>query len=423
MSERMPRTMAAVETGAGKGAGLDRLGPLLCLAGLGISVYLAVMHSAVRLGNLALGGVCGGGGDCNSVVSSPYGSLLGVPVSVWGSWFYLVAGSLSAALLLMRREDVPAFARALLGLTALALAFDAYLAWAMAARLQAWCPLCVATYAVNLILLLVAARAAARSRDLPARMGSLLPAPAILRRPLDPAYYREALKLLLVAFGAGSSAIVLALWLTVSAAESRREKAELATLLEYMSHATPVAIPTEGLPARGPENAPITIVVFSDFLCEQCRLASRYLEIVATHHRGSLRMFYASAPADQECNPGADRTLHPGACAVARAAECAHRQGRFWEFHDAVFADPGKSGPEKIADYAARSGLDTAALNACRPEEGPAAAVAAQIALARAAGVGSTPTIFVNGRGLVGALKPWKLEAAIEAIARMPAPK
>jgi len=167
---------------------------------------------------------------------------------------------------------------------------------------------------------------------------------------------------------------------------------------------------------RGPECAPITIVVFSDFLCEQCRLASRYLDIVAANHRDSVRIFYANDPADQECNPGADRSLHPGACEVARAAECAHRQGRFWAFHDAVFGDPEKAGAEKIAAYAARAGLDATALDACRSEDGPATAVRAEIALARAAGVGSTPTIFVNGRGLVGALKPWMLEAAIEAL-------
>jgi len=404
-------------------ADLELFGPLLCLTGLGISVYLAVMHYAVLLGDLSLGEVCGAARDCNSVVSSRYGKLLGVPVSVWGTWYYLVAGTLASGLLLLRREDIPAFARALLWLAAAALAFDAYLGWAMTARLRAYCPLCLATYAVNLLILLVALRAVSRSRRLPGRLRSLLPSPAILLHPAEPTYYREVLKLFLVALAVGASAMVLVLTLFVSDALLRREKAELATLLDYMARATPVSIATEGLPVRGPDDAPITIVVFSDFLCEQCRRASRYLDIVAANHRDSLRIYYVNYPADQECNPVADRTLHPGACALARAAECAHRQGRFWAFHDAVFEEPGNVGPEKIATYAARSGLDTAAFNACRSEDGPAAAVRAEITLARSAGVASTPTLFVNGRGLVGALRPRLLEAAIQAAAPLSPPK
>ncbi len=425
MRERKPlgEPSPASQPVARAGADLEMLGPLLCLAGLGISLYLAAMHYAVLLGDLSLGGVCGGAGDCNGVVSSRYGRLLGLPVSVWGAWYYLVAGTLASGLLIMRREDVPAFARALLWLTAAALAFDAYLGWAMAARLRAYCPLCLATYAVNLLILLAALRAVSRSRRLPSRLRSLLPSPAILLRPADPAYYREVLKLFLAALGGGASAMVLVLSLLVSGALSRREKAELATLLDYMARTPPTSIATAGLPVRGPDDAPITIVVFSDFLCEQCRLASRYLDVVAADHRDSLRIFYANYPADQECNPVAERTLHPGACALARAAECAHRQGRFWAFHHAVFEDPGKVGAEKIATYAARAGLDTAAFDACRSEEGPSAAVRAEIALARSAGVGFTPTIFVNGRGLVGALKPRMLEAAIRAAGPLPPPE
>ncbi|HEY2955003.1 MAG TPA: vitamin K epoxide reductase family protein [Candidatus Eisenbacteria bacterium] len=403
-----------------RGVDLELLAPLLCLAGLVISVYLGVMHYAVHLGRLSLGEVCGAAADCNSVVASRYGMLLGVPLPVWGACYYVVAGALAFAILLLRREDAPAFAGALIALTAAALALDAYLAWAMAVRLRTPCPLCIATYAVNLLILLCALRAAVRHRGLPKRLGSLLPSPAILASPLDPAYYREALKLALVAAGAGGSLMLLVLNLLVSRSLARGEKAELANLLEYMASAPPTAIATEGLPARGPEGAPITIVAFSDFLCEQCRLASRYLAIVAANHRDSLRIFYASYPGDQECNPVADRTLHPGACAVALAAECAHRQGRFWEFHDAVFGDPGKAGAEKIAAYAARAGMDTTGLGACRSDPAAAAALRAQIELARAAGVGSTPTLFVNGRGIVGALKPWMLEAAIRSVAPSP---
>ncbi len=106
---------------------------------------------------------------------------------------------------------------------------------------------------------------------------------------------------------------------------------------------------------------------------------------------------------------------------LARAAVCARRQGRFWEFHDAVFGDPAKVRPEKVASYAARTGLDSAAFDACMAEGDSANGLSAEIALARSVAVGATPTSFINGLPVVGALKPWMLEAAIEALASPPA--
>src|SRR5262249_59785753 len=100
--------------------------------------------------------------------------------------------------------------------------------------------------------------------------------------------------------------------------------------------------------------------------------ASDSRDIAAAGPGGSLRITYVNSPADQACNPYADKTLHPGACVVARASVCARRQGRFWEFHDAVFGDPGKAGAEKLAAYANRAGLDRAAFDACMAGGDPA---------------------------------------------------
>lgn len=401
--------------------GWELFTPLLCLAGLGISTYLTVMHFGLLTGDTSLGGACGAEGGCNSVISSRYGRLLGLPVSVWGMWYYILAGTLATATLLLRREDSPAFVRGTLWLTLLALAFDAYLAWAMAARLSRFCPLCVATYAVNVLILLVTLRMARAVRHLPGGLRTLLPSMAGLVRAAEPTYYREALKLFLAVLGAGAGLVVLVLSLLFSRSIFEAQKDDLAGLLEYLGRETPFAIDTGGLPARGPERAPISIVVFSDFMCEQCKRASKYLDIVAANHRDSLRITYVSYPADKACNPHADQTLHAGACLLARAAACARRQGRFWEFHDAVFGDPAKVRPEKVASYSARAGLDSAAFHACMAEGDSAVGLSAEIALARSVAVGATPTSFINGLPVVGALKPWMLEAAIEALASPPA--
>jgi len=194
------------------------------------------------------------------------------------------------------------------------------------------------------------------------------------------------------------------------------QKQQMAGLIEFLRTEPAAEIPTAGLPVRGPEHAPVSIVVFSDFLCEQCKRASEYLDVVAAGHRDALRITYASYPADQSCNPYADKTLHPGACVVARAGECARGMGRFWEFHDAIFRDPGVVRVEQLAHYAARAGLDTVAFGRCTSAADSSGAVAAGIALARSLGVTATPTFFFNGRRVVGALKPWMLEAVVRTL-------
>ena len=423
-SRHMSRTDSAVVPRGprvpGGAPGWALVTPLLCLAGLLLSTFLTVMHFGLLNGDVSLGEVCGGGGGCNGVIFSRYGRLLGLPVSVWGMWYYVLAATLSTGAALLRREDGAAFVRATLWLTVAALAFDAWLAWAMLARVGRFCPLCAATYGLNVAIFIFTLRAAREARGLPGRPRSLLPSLAGLRRPAEPAYYREALKLHLATLGAGVSALVLVLSLVFSQMLLAAQRKELEGLLEFLRTEPPAAIATAGLPARGSESAPISVVVFSDFLCEQCKRASEYFDVVAAGRRGALRVTYVNYPAEQTCNPHADKTLHPGACTLARGARCAARQGKFWEFHDAVFGDPGRVGPEKLAAYATRAGLDRAAFDACMAEGDSASGLPAEIALARSVGVSATPTFFLNGRRIVGALKPWMLDTALEALLQTP---
>jgi protein-disulfide isomerase/uncharacterized membrane protein len=400
------------------------LAPLLALAGFGLSAYLTALHHRLLVGDLSLGAACSAvaGGDCHSVVASPWGTLLGLPVSAFGMAYYAVAGTLSLAIALLRREDTPAFVAGLVGLVAAALAADAWLGLAMW-RIGRLCVLCAATYAINLALFAIALRCRARIAGAPARVGDLLPSVRILARPADPLYYREALKLFLALLALGGIAAPLGQSLLASRSAEERERSQVEGLLAYLRRVEPLDVATDGQPARGPEDAPLTLVVFLDFLCEQCRLASRYLDIVAASRADTLRIATRNFPVDARCNElakGEGRDLHPGACWLAQGAECAHRLGRYWAFHDAVFAGDEAVRPESVAEYAARAGLDPAEFDACLGDERIRAAVEADIAAARALGVSATPTTFLDGRPVVGALKPSLLEAALAAIAEVP---
>lgn len=422
MSETIPADEATEpRLPSGGSPKAEAFAPFFCLVGLCVAAYLTAMHFGLLTGDIALGEACGPGGDCNSVVASRYGTLLGLPVSVWGMWFYIVAGVLTTASLLLRREDAAPYLRATVRLTLVALAFDAWLAYAMFARIGRFCPLCVATYAANLLILVVTLPAARAARGAPGGLSSLLPSLPALGRPAEPGYYREVLKLFLAGVGVGGCALVLLLSFGYSRSVRLAQTREFAGLLEFLVRERPVPIPATDLPARGPERAKVSIVVFSDFMCEQCKRASKYFDIVAANHRDDLRIVYVNYPSDRACNPNSDQTLHPGACVLARAAACARRQGRFWEFHDAVFADPEPVAPEKLPRYADRAGLAAPALEACIAEGDSAMGLASEIALAKSLGVHATPTSFINGRSVVGALKPWMLEAAIGVLAKLPA--
>ena len=115
---------------------------------------------------------------------------------------------------------------------------------------------------------------------------------------------------------------------------------------------------------RGPAGAPL-VILYGDFTCPRCALAAERLRGLPL--RVAFRHF-------------ALRTKHPRAVAVALAAEAAGLQGRFWEMHDALYADPGRLDDPHLWERADRLGLDLERFEADRRAAGPAATVAAPAA-------------------------------------------
>ena len=95
--------------------------------------------------------------------------------------------------------------------------------------------------------------------------------------------------------------------------------------------------------------------------------------------------------------------LHPQARRAAEAARCAREQGKFWEYHDVLFAHPPQAAPEDLKRYAVQVGLDRVRFEGCVTEGVHRAAVQRDFDEGVRLGVTGTPTIFVNGRPLTGA--------------------
>jgi protein-disulfide isomerase len=139
---------------------------------------------------------------------------------------------------------------------------------------------------------------------------------------------------------------------------------------------------------RGALDAPVTLIEYGDFECPYCAAAKPVLEEVVAGSNGGVRLIFRNFPLFE---------LHPYALTAALAAEAAGAQGAFWRMHDVLFAHQTRLSDWDLAKYATKLGLDGSAVigDAAQPYGDK---VEADFALAVAAGVQGTPTVFINDR-------------------------
>ncbi|MDP3696839.1 MAG: DsbA family protein [Candidatus Taylorbacteria bacterium] len=177
---------------------------------------------------------------------------------------------------------------------------------------------------------------------------------------------------------------------------------------------TKVNVSADDDPVLGNKNAKVTIIEFSDFQCPFCRtfwrdtLGQIKKEYIDT---GKVKFIYRDYPL----------SFHPMAHASAEAAECADDQGKYWEMHDKIFGEQEKLGQGTVTyvvsdlkKWAAAIGLDPAKFNQCLDSGKYKAEVDKDFADGSAAGVSGTPSLFINGRLLVGAQPYASFKAIID---------
>lgn len=156
----------------------------------------------------------------------------------------------------------------------------------------------------------------------------------------------------------------------------------------------PQGINVSNDPKLGDPNAPVTIVELSDFQCPFCaRFHEETFPALRRLYGDQVRWIFVNRPF----------AAHQHAERAAIAAECAHRQGRFWEYAEALFAAQDDLGSGAIEDSAEAVGLDAEAFGTCLSNRETASEVNADIAEAERLGVDGTPTFYINGRRVVGA--------------------
>jgi protein-disulfide isomerase len=166
----------------------------------------------------------------------------------------------------------------------------------------------------------------------------------------------------------------------------------------------------EGRAVHGPDDAPVTIVEYTDYECSFCRRYNRLiLPEILDEYEGRIRYIVRHFPL---------LGLHPAAVGAAVAAVCAEQQGSFWEYHDLLFAQEKGLSPESLLAYAQETGLREEAFRECLEDEETSKVVQDDMQRGAEYGVRGTPAFFINGRVVMGAqpLEAFKktIDAALE---------
>lgn len=169
---------------------------------------------------------------------------------------------------------------------------------------------------------------------------------------------------------------------------SLRAKANVAVYLEEPASARAELGPLKGFD-RGPKNAPVTIVEFSDFQCPFCKAVLPTLNALLTRYPGKVRLEFRDFPI---------HSLHPSAAKAHEAARCAGEQGKFWEYHDQLYARLPNHSPPELQLVARDLKLERVTFAECLARGKYHAAVAGDIQEGKRLGVQVTPTFFINGR-------------------------
>lgn len=395
----------------------SRRGALACvifsLIGIGLCAYLGFLHLGLLRGELLGGAACGGTGsifNCHAVTGGRFGSVASLPLWVWGLIGYLAFLNVSSIAWLFAEWTT----HALTIVTALALAcvlIDLALFATMVTAIRHLCLFCMLTYAVNVMLLLVGKRALAQPwRQIFSQSGVALRmfVPS-LRRPLTWLFWVGML------IGTSGSVALHAATTYVSQGAPGILRNQINDFIGREPRAKP---DIAGDPSLGPPDARLTLVEFSDFFCPACQKASQLNTIFLANHRRNARFIFKHFPLDTTCNDAIPRMIHPGACMIAAASECAHQQGAFWPFHDLVFEQGHLYDARHLETDIQRLGINGEQFERCLSSGQGMEAVRRDVAEGKRLGVASTPTYFVNGLKMPGIMSPAVFGELADALVR-----
>jgi protein-disulfide isomerase len=175
--------------------------------------------------------------------------------------------------------------------------------------------------------------------------------------------------------------------------------------LEVLMIPPKLDLPADPARLRGDPKAPVTIVEFSDFSCPFCRKAEPIMTELLAKYPGKVKLTYRDFPLGE---------AHPQAHLAAEASRCAGEQGKYWEYHDLLFANSAKQTEDALLEDARALKLDDQKFDTCLNSGRYKTQVDKDVELGSRVGVVSTPAFFINGKFVSGAQPASTFEKIID---------
>jgi protein-disulfide isomerase len=380
---------------------------LFALLAIADGIYLTLVHLDYETGHKGVSMVCHALTDAGcSVTAGRFGALGGIPVATIGfagTVTMLVIGT--AALFRRDRWEDPH--RSVLLLLAVASILASIVMGTLSTLEGSWCPFCVIWYGLTFVLLLTAWMARDRGLGVRDVFDDALGSAGLLAM----AVFCVVLIAATLAHNQRRESLVEQR--DADMAEHADEIA--ASIVAEIVAQPPIAFEVKGAPTKGPADAPVAIVEFSDFECPHCRRLWESVEAYLPSASHPVQVQFVNFPLDSACNPHVEK-IHLRACDAAIAARCAHQQDEFWEYGSLLFEHQGDFERDSLLEYAASLGLDIDAFTTCMADGAVAEQVRADADLGQRLDIAATPTFYVNGYEVKGALPAPIFAAVVEGI-------
>ncbi len=378
------------------------------------SLYLMFLHHKIHILHPKEQSFCtiNASFNCDEVAASAYSAIAGIPVAALGMFAYLFLFLLLVTGLTLKSKHKESFLSLgwLISLTMLV--FSLYMGVVSFVKIGTLCLMCILLYVC--ILIMVVAGFLALKKNF---KETLLGAFQFVNGQVSAGLFILGLILII---STGST-----LW--VNNLISNNYRAQLASkqttkkvvkkspqkksspkpnqpslspqekLIADFNRLSIESFATQNSPSKGPDNAPVTIVDVSDFQCGYCQRMADTLNDLKKAYPGKVRVIYKHYPLDQNCNDKITRKMHELACKSAIYSFCAFRQGKFWAFHDRIFANQSYLSQSFLDKLAANPQIDQNKFKTCLTGEGPKM-VKEETDEGNRMGISYTPTLFMNGR-------------------------
>lgn len=376
---------------------------LISLLGVIDSSYTLIIYNRIIGSQFAYKSICAISEfvNCDVVITSRFGKILGIPSSVYGIITYSAIALFSIIHFLTRKPERRVYYSYLFGISLFTSLLSIYLFAISLLVIKALCLMCIGLYIINFSLLTISTIEVVREKLSPLKL-----------------FYEHALfmfkekTLLSIAGIIGVASTILFLHYHNIEKEKKEWRERYSDFFNKTSPVYDIEIGES--PVTGSPDAKVTIVEFSDFQCPFCKNADQSIDNLLQKYEGKIRYVFKHFPLDKRCNYLITRTVHEHACESAIASLCAEKQGKFWEYKKLLFKNQKELSVDKLLEIAEEAGLEMAEFKTCLDSPGSIIQrIVSDIHQGYELGVRSTPTLYINGRMIKGAPPYWLLEEMV----------